>query len=351
MSWLLKGRQEGAGAFVAAFLAFGVAGFSASPPTTVSVAAVKAVTMSPTFAAPGSVVAMNDAHIAAEVEGKVDKVAEVGDIVKAGDPVAELDLDILRLQYESDEADVVRLRATVRYDDEQALRMNRLVKAQAIATSTRDEVVSTRDGDEAQLAQAIADAAKSKYELDHGAIRAPFPGRVAARLINPGEYATVGKDIVRLVDIDDVEVSVPAPIGVSRYLKPGTSLTMEIEDKPVIGKVRATVPVGDVNSRTIEVRIPIKASDGVVGDAVKVLIPSAPPRNVLAVPRDALVLREDTTYVFRVKKDNTVEHVAVETGTEDGTLVEIKGDVKVGDRIVIRGAERLEVGQQVRVTP
>jgi RND family efflux transporter MFP subunit len=307
--------------------------------------------MSPTFAAPGSVVAMNDAHIASEVEGKVDKVAEVGDIVRAGDPVAVLNQDLLKLQYASDEATVVRLRATLHYDEAQAERMDRLVKAHAIATSTRDETISTRDQDKAQLTQAIADAAKSEYQLDHGAIRAPFPGRVAARLINPGEYATVGKDIVRLVDIDDVEISVPAPISASRYLSPGAALTMEIEGKPVVGKVRATVPVGDVNSRTIEVRIPIKASDGVVGDAVKVLIPSASPRRVLAVPRDALVLREDTTYVFRVRKDSTVERVAVETGTEDGSLVEIKGEVNAGDRIVVKGAERLEVGQTVRVAP
>jgi RND family efflux transporter MFP subunit len=340
-----------AGALVAGVLAFGLAGFDASTATPVAIFPAKSVTMSPVFAAPGSVVAMNDAHIAAEVEGKVDKVAEVGDIVKAGDPVAEINQDILRLQYTSDEATVVRLRATVHYDDAQADRMNRLVKAQAIATSTRDEAISTRDQDKAQLAQAVADAAKSKYQLDHGAIRAPFPGRVASRLINPGEYATVGKDIVRLVDIDDVEVSVPAPISASRYLKPGTALTMQIEGKTVIGKVRATVPVGDVNSRTIEVRIPIKASDGVVGDAVRVLIPSGPPRRVLAVPRDALVLREDTTYVFKVTRDGTVEHVSVETGAEDGSLVEIKGDVNAGDQIVVRGAERLEVGQKVRVVP
>jgi RND family efflux transporter MFP subunit len=335
-----------------AALAFSLAGFSASSGLTiVSVAVVKPITMSPTFAAPGSVVAMNDAHIASEVEGKVIKVANVGDIVRAGDPVAVIDDDLLKLQYASDNANVLKMRATVRYDETQAERMIRLAKAQAIATSTRDEAISTRDSDKAQLAQAQADAAKSKYAVDHDQVRAPFPGRVASRLINPGEYATVGKDIVRLVDIDDVEVSVPAPINASRYLNPGTPLTMFVEGRPVIGKVRATVPVGDVNSRTVEVRITIAAHDGVVGDAVKVLIPSAPPRKVLAVPRDALVLREDTTYVFRVRPDNTVEHVAVETGTEDGSLVEVTGDIKAADRIVVKGAERLDVGEKVRIAP
>jgi RND family efflux transporter MFP subunit len=317
----------------------------------VSVAAVKVLTMSPTFSAPGSVVSLNDAHVASEVEGKIVWVASVGDVVKAGEPVAKLDDALLRLQYSADMATVSRLRATVHYDEAQAARMARLAKSDAIATSTLDEALSTRDADRGQLAEAVADAAKSRYELSYDAIRAPFPGRVAARLINPGEYAVVGKDIVRLVDIDDVEVSAPAPIGASRYLKPGTPLTLEIEGKPVIGKVRATVPVGDVNSRTIEVRIAISAKDGVVGDAVKVLVPSAPQRQVLAVPRDALVLREDNTYVFRLVNRNRVEHTAVQTGTEQGAFVEISDGLKAGDVIVVKGAERLETGQTVIAVP
>jgi RND family efflux transporter MFP subunit len=332
-----------------------IAGWMASPAAwavaSVSVATVKSVTMSPTFAAPGSVVSLNDAHIASEVEGKVVWVANVGDIVKAGDPVAIVSNNLLALQYASDSADVARLRATVHYDEVQATRMARLAKMQAIAISTRDEAISTRDADKAQLQESIAAAARSKYQLDHGKILAPFPGSVASRLINPGEYATAGKDIVRLVDVGHIEVSVPAPISASRYLKPGTAITMVIEGKPVVGKVRATVPVGDVNSRTVEVRIVIASTDGVVGDAAKVLIPSAPPRRVLAISRDALVLREDTTYVFRVKKNNVVEHVAVEPGTEVGSLVEISGDIHAGDRIVVKGAERLEDGEAVRVAP
>jgi RND family efflux transporter MFP subunit len=348
---MLPATLKRAGGAVAAAAMLSLLGAAPSDVQTVSVASVKAMTMAPTFSAPGSVVAMNDAHVASEVEGKIVWVASVGDIVKAGDPVAKLDDALLKLQYTADIATVSRLRATVHYDEAQAARMTRLAKSDAIATSTVDEALSTRDADKAQLAEAVADAAKSKFQLSYDAIRAPFPGRVAARLINPGEYAVVGKDIVRLVDIDDVEVSAPAPISASRYLKPGTPLTLEIEGKPVIGKVRAFVPVGDVNSRTIEVRIVISAKDGVVGDAVKVLIPSAPQRKVLAVPRDALVLREDNTYVFRLVNRNRVEHVAVETGSEQGAFVEITAGLKAGDTIVVKGAERLETGQTVRPVP
>lgn len=328
-------------------LALAAAAPDAHAPPSVSIAVVEPVMMAPTMAAPGTVVAANDAHIAADVEGKVVWVAQVGDIVRAGDPLARLDDEVMKLQYASDAATVDRLRSALRYDDAQASRMMRLLRSQAIATSTRDEAVSTRDQDKAQLAQAIAALAKSKYDVAHSVIRALFPGRVAARLINPGEYATVGKDIVRLVDIDDVEVSIPAPIAACRFLRAGSLVTMDIEGKSVVGKLRAVVPVGDINSHTVEVRVTIHAGDGVVGDSARVLIPSAPPRKVLAVPRDALVLREDNTYVFRVDASNTVEHVAVEPGTEEGSLVEIVGDVHPGDRIVVQGAERLQAGEKV----
>jgi multidrug efflux pump subunit AcrA (membrane-fusion protein) len=68
----------------------------------------------------------------------------------------------------------------------------------------------------------------------------------------------------------------------------------------------------------------------------------------VAVPRDALVLREDNTYVFKVNRKGVAERVAVETGAEDGAYVEVKGPVSPGERVIVRGAERLEAGQKVK---
>jgi RND family efflux transporter MFP subunit len=189
---------------------------------------------------------------------------------------------------------------------------------------------------------------QSQYAAEHGEIRAPFPGRVVQRLINTGEYATPGKDIVRLVDIGNIEVSFQTPIDSARFLQEGMQLTAVIEGKPVAATVRAIVPVGDIASRTIEVRLSLPSGSALVGDAAKVLIPSAQPRQVVAVPRDALVLREDNTYVFKVDKKDQAQRIAVETGSEDGTMVEVRGPIAPGERVIVRGAERLETGQKVR---
>jgi RND family efflux transporter MFP subunit len=304
--------------------------------------------MAPSMALPGTVVSRNDSKLASEVEGRVAWVAEVGTAVKQGDVVARIDSDVAGLQLASDKANVARLSAQLTYDRAQAARMQKLFDMNAIAKSTRDQATSTRDMDAAAVAQAQASLKKSQYQFDHSQIRAPFPGRVVQRLINAGEYAAAGKDIVRLVQTDAIEVSTQLPIDSSRFLHEGQAATVIIQNKPVTAMVRAVVPVGDIASRTLEIRLTLPPNAAYVGDAAKVLVPSATPRNVLAVPRDALILREDNTYVFKVDKKNVATRVAVETGAEDGSLVEVKGQVGAGDHVIVRGGERLEQGQKVR---
>ena len=317
-------------------------------PPSVGVVAARLVKMAPKSVVPGSVVSRNDSQLASEVEGRIASVAEVGTVVPKGGIVARVDNNLAGMQLASDKASVARLEAQVRFDRDQAQRMDSLFAQSAIAKSTRDQAVSTRDMDVAALASAQAAFKKSRYQFDHSDIRAPFPGRVVARLINPGEYATAGKPIVRLVDIGATEVSVPIPIETSAFLHEGMDVMVEIEGKRTPAKVRAIVPVGDVASRTIEVRLTIPAGSGFVGDAAKVFIPSSSVREVVAVPRDALVLREDNTYVFKVNGKGVAERVAIQTGAEDGAYVEVRGPVSAGERVIVRGAERLEAGQKVK---
>lgn len=339
-------RALAAAGLLAAFSAAGDA--QTAPAPSVTFVQARAVKMAPKLTLPGTVVARSDSKLASEVEGRVAWVAEVGTIVKANDVVARIDKNMAGMQLTSDKANLARLAAQLRFDRSQAARMDNLYSQNAISKSTRDQTASTRDMDAAALAQAQSSLKRSQYQYDHSEIRAPFPGRVVARLINPGEYATPGKDIVRLVDIDSIEVKTQAPIDGAHFLREGMALTVVIAQRPITSIVRAIVPVGDELSRTIEVRLSLKPGQAFVGDAAKVYVPSAAPHDVLAVPRDALVLREDNTYIFKIGPKDVAQRVAVETGSEDGTMVEVHGPVKPGERVIVRGAERLEAGQKVR---
>jgi multidrug efflux pump subunit AcrA (membrane-fusion protein) len=72
-------------------------------------------------------------------------------------------------------------------------------------------------------------------------------------------------------------------------------------------------------------------------------------RPVITVPRDAVILRQGASYVMRVRPDNTAERVAVNLGPGRENHVQIDGSLQAGDRVIIRGAERLEPGQTVKI--
>lgn len=315
----------------------------------VSIVRVKQTLIAPQSTYPGSVVSRNDSRLAADVEGRVEWVADVGTIVNEGDVIARLDANMAQLQQEADKANVAKLQAQVRFDRAQAQRMQELMERKVVSKAGLDQATSTRDANEASLKQAEAALKRSQYQLDHSEIRAPFSGRVVSRLINAGEYASPGKEIVRLVDLDAIEIATQVPIASMQHMKEGLRITTELQGKPVETHVRVIVPVGHAQSRTVEVRLTLAPGTAFVGDAAKVLIPAAAPRTVLAVPRDALVLREDNTYLFKLGKDNKAERIAVEVGAADGDLVEVTGMLKDGERVVTRGAERLESGQKVRL--
>jgi hypothetical protein len=86
-----------------------------------------------------------------------------------------------------------------------------------------------------------------------------------------------------------------------------------------------------------------------VGQTLRVSIPTSGSRQVLTVPRDALVLRPEGQSVFVVDGNNQARQVSVTVGVGQGEDIEILGEVAPGDRVVIRGNERLQPGQAVDI--
>jgi hypothetical protein len=70
---------------------------------------------------------------------------------------------------------------------------------------------------------------------------------------------------------------------------------------------------------------------------------------VLTVPRDALVLRPEGQSVFVIDANNQAQQVQVTVGVGQGDRIEILGAVSPGDKVVIRGNERLQPGQAVSI--
>lgn len=320
------------------------------PPALVEVAEASSELMAPQVYMPGTVVSRNDSRISSEITGRVLWVASEGTLVSQGDVIAAIDDSMISLNVARNRSQIKRLEARVAFLQADLKRTEELAESNNVAASRLEEAQSTLIMTEQDLAQARIALTQSEINLERTKVRAPFPGRVVARLAQAGEYSVPGRQLLRLVDTQHLEVSAQAPVALAGILKEDQAVALRQDGRVSDANIRALVPVGDSVSRTMEIRVSLPASDGfVVGGAVQIGLPSSAPEEVIAVPRDALVLRREGTYVFRVKEDNTAERLLVRTGAATGTIVAVSGGIKGGDRVVTRGGERLRPGQTVQL--
>lgn len=317
------------------------------PPAAVSVAPAVRVELAPRRWSPGSVISRQDARVASAQEGRVVEVAEVGQHVRTGEALAILDDTALRLREREGEAELGRIQAQLDLATRQEQRYAQLAAQQNIARAQYEQLRADRDTLVQERARAQALLAQTRHQRTQMVVRAPFAGVVVERQVQLGEYVATGAAVARLVDTAAQEVRVRAPVDLARHLAVGTSVVVRAGGAERAHPVSALVPVGDEASRQLELRIALDANELPVGGAVEVGMPSAARRPVIAVPRDAVVLRREGDFVLRVGREGKAERLPVETGAEVGELVEVAGDVRPGDRLIVRGGERVEPGQSV----
>ncbi|MEG3791560.1 efflux RND transporter periplasmic adaptor subunit [Lysobacter sp. CCNWLW3] len=320
-----------------------------APPAVVGVAAAVSTELAPRRWAPGGVISRRDARVASEQNGRVVRVAEVGQQVRAGEPLAVLDDSALRLREQEGQAELARIQAQLDLATRQEQRYAQLAAQQNIARAQYEQLRAERDVLMQDRARSQALLAQTRHQRAQMTVRAPFSGVVAERQVQLGEYVASGAAVARLVDTSAQEVRVRAPVDLARYLAVGMPVLVRVDGRERTHPISAFVPVGDEASRQLELRIAMDARELPVGTAVEVGMPSATPRVTVAARRDAVILRREGSFVLRVGADNKAERLPVRTGTEVGDLVEISGEVRPGDRLIVRGGERVEPGQTVTV--
>jgi RND family efflux transporter MFP subunit len=321
------------------------------PAVLVTVTEVVAEDMSPLIPTAGTVFSRNATQITSGLAARIEWIAEPGDFIPAGGVVARFDCDMLELRRAELVATAEREQVNVRTFSREA---ERLEKAREVLVASETQLVlmqGERDRAASELKIAEVRIRQTDNELERCVARAPFDGVVTEQFRTMGEDVERSTVLASMTDTENLEVRASVPIRYLPRIRTGDIAPVQMNEVSFEGRIRKAVPAGDAASQTFQVRIDLPASATnfiAAGQLVNVSLPLTA-SNVLTVPRDSIVLREDGTFVMRINAENKAERVTIQVADANGQRVAVRGELKAGDRVAVRGAEALDDGEPVAV--
>lgn len=319
------------------------------PPAIVQVEAALRTEITSTILIPGTMMSRDDSRISLDVEGTIISILEVGDHVDKGDLLVEIDAGTYQLELQEFEKSIMPLEAKMQFYQRESQRLEKLAREKNAAKNRLDEVKSDYNEMIGELSIAEIKIKQARDRIRRTRILAPFSGVITERFKSVGEYANPGDDLLRLVNQENLEIQARTPQYTVPFIQQHNNLIVVDDDAETRADIRTIIPIGDQVSRLYELRLELDEHRWMAGHAVKVVVPTGPSKSVIAVPHDALVIRRDGIKLFRVNQTNVAELIPVTTGVANRKYIEVIGDVDAGDRVVIRGNERLRPGQEVQV--
>jgi multidrug efflux pump subunit AcrA (membrane-fusion protein) len=351
------------------------------------------------------------ANLASPVAGVVAKVlCQVGQTVHANDPVIQLDDRLARsaeqqanAALEQAQASLAALKATPRpdqlqiaqlgvekartslefaqksYDRQKLLSVDQGVSGKSVeqaamelSAAKSDLAISEKQltllkntptpedlhQEEAKVAQAAAALATARTQRELMTIKAPIDATVVTLSVNPGEAVDTTRTIVQFVAMDRLVVNVDVPAdqlpaktqGLAAQVLLASSASKD-NDAPIVGTVSFVSPQVDPKSGAVTVSIDLPAATPLrPGLSVRVRIIAEEHKDVLAVPREAVVADENGDSVISLIEGDQATHKTVKAGLEEEGLIEITADsIKEGDQVATAGAFGLPAATKVKI--
>lgn len=316
----------------------------------------------------GQVQPVQSAVMAPKVAGRVAVVAvRIGDRVKKGDILFQLDTSELSAQVKTQEADLAMSRA--RLDMAQKNReyyrnsldnYKKLYESGAVSKDKYDEMVLKYE--QAMSGEYEAAVAKSEANLNYqsslmegSTVRSPVGGMVSFVNVEVGQNVTTATQAVGVVDISTVKVKIFVGDQHINRLAAGQKVDVEIPDIrniPFEGTVSALGPAVDAVAKGYPVEVELPNPDARIkqGMFARVRLAVRESKNAAVVPVDSVINRPDGKYLFVVQNGKAKE-VKIETGISEGGRVEVtSGGLKTGDLVVTLGQQSLVDGMAVRMS-
>ena len=298
----------------------------------------------------GKVYSIKNSQFTSAIAGQLDFVAQPGTVLQEGDLIAKIDSNSLDLELQEQKALITRAEVQLEYLQSNLKRQKDLAKANSVSINFVEQLKSQKDLAANDLNVAKLRVKQIEYQIYKTEIRAEHNGIVTQRIRREGETISSGSIIGSFVDIENLEVRVQLPIRYTSFIETGDELEINTLNSKQKGWVKSIFPNMDIRSQSHELRVAITADTELkIGQLVSVFVPIEGQKKSLVVHQDALVLREEGSFVYRVNAENKVDKVMVETSTNLEHLITVTGDLQVGDLIVIRGAETLQNGNDVHI--
>jgi len=302
----------------------------------------------------GEVKAQVESRLGFRVGGKIIKrQAELGQRVKAGQVLAQLDPQDYKLAADAARAQVAA--ATTNRDLAAAdfKRYKELKEQNFISGAELERRETTLKAAQAQLEQAQSQFAVQGNQANYAALVADVSGVVTAIEAEPGQVVTAGSPVVRIAadGVRDVVFSVPEDKVAG--IKAGSAVAIRVwaQNTQLAGKVREVAASSDPVTRTYTVKVAIDAKEPPPLGATVYVVPEsggAVGVPVIKLPTTALRQEGKTTAVWVVDKASmTVKPQIIQVATADGNDVVVASGLQAGMLVVSAGVHVLSPGQKV----
>ena len=329
------------------------------PSVVVSEAVSRTVPVSREFV--GNTEAVKSVEVRANVEGYlVERRFTEGAMVKKGDVLFVIDRRPYEATLSKRQAELQQSQASLKFARQQVARYRPLAARSDVSRQRLEELESEAANAEAAVKAGEAAVTSAELDLNYATITAPIDGQVGETLVNVGNLISAADtELTSLVQLDPIYA----------YINPSEAHFKELEAYRAKGSQRYQMLLSDgslypqdgsldfvaneVDPRTSTIRVrvvfPNPDRSERPGQFVRVRVTLGEKANAVLVPAPAIGEGQVGHYVYLVGKDDVVEQRRITLGPAYKDLYVVEKGLAPGDRVVVRGLQKVRGGQKVKI--